>query len=61
MSIDQGIGLTGIVLSVMGILISIIIAAFITTTVKKRRQTQRQSVGERSVGIQSGRDTRIER
>lgn len=61
MTVDQGIGFTGIILTVLAILIGVIMAAFITTTVKKRRQTQRQNIGQGGIGIQSGRDTRIER
>jgi hypothetical protein len=50
MTVDQGIGLVGIV-------IAVIIAAFVVTKVKKRNQALRQSVGKDGVGIQSGRDT----
>jgi len=52
MTIDQGIGLAGII-------IAVIIAAFVVT--KKRSQTQRQNVGEKGAGIQSGRDTSIKK
>jgi hypothetical protein len=54
MTVDQGIGLAGII-------IAVIIAAFFTTKVINRNRTQRQSVGKNGTGIQSGRDTRIER
>jgi len=52
MTVDQGIGLAGII-------IAVIIAAFVVTKVKKRNQTQRQSVGKGGTGVQSGRDTKI--
>ena len=52
MTVDQGIGLAAII-------ITVIIAAFVTTKIKKRNQTQHQSVGKGGMGIQSGRDTSI--
>ncbi len=50
-------GITGIVLGIVGIIATILVAAFIKTVVKKRSQTQRQSIGKGGMGIQSGRDT----
>jgi hypothetical protein len=52
MTIDQGLALTGIVIAVL-------IGVFAVRTVRKKRQTQRQSVGNGGIGIQSGRDTRL--
>jgi len=52
MTVDEGIGLAAII-------ITVVIAAFVTTKVKKRNQTQRQNVGKGGAGIQSGRDTSI--
>jgi hypothetical protein len=54
MTVDQGIGLAAIV-------ITVIVAALVKTKVSKRNQTQRQSIDKGGVGIQSGRDTRIEK
>jgi MFS superfamily sulfate permease-like transporter len=52
MTVDQGIGLAGII-------IAVIIAAFFVTKRINRSRTQRQNVGKGSTGIQSGRDTKI--
>ncbi|HZR89747.1 MAG TPA: hypothetical protein VFB02_23335 [Bradyrhizobium sp.] len=52
MTVDQGIGLAAII-------VAVILAAFVTTKIKKRYQAQRQSVGRGGMGIQSGRDTSI--
>lgn len=56
MSVDQGIGLVGIV-------IAVIFGVYAVKKVINRTHTQRQSVSKDSVGIQSGRDanTKIER
>ncbi|WP_211237250.1 hypothetical protein, partial [Neisseria gonorrhoeae] len=52
MTVDQGIGLAGII-------IAVIIAASITTKVVNRSRTQRQSVGTRHCGDE--REQRISR
>lgn len=53
MSVDQGIGLVGIIAT-------IILGLFAVKKVINRSRSQRQSVGKGSIGIQSGRDTKID-
>lgn len=55
MSVDQGLAVLGI-----GITVALGLAALIAAkVVKNRRQAQQQRVGKNSIGIQSGRDTKI--
>jgi hypothetical protein len=54
MSIDQGIGLAGII-------IAVVIGIFATTKVINRSRTQRQNVGKGGVGLQSGRDINVKK
>lgn len=54
MSVDQGIGLVGII-------VAVIFGAFAAKKIANRNRSQRQSIGKNSVGIQSGRDTKIDR
>jgi hypothetical protein len=53
MSVDTGIGLAGII-------VSVILAAFFVAKKINRSRSQRQSVGKGGTGIQSGRDTKIQ-
>jgi MFS superfamily sulfate permease-like transporter len=53
MSVDQGIGLAGIIVAVL-------LAAFVAVKKINRSRNQRQSVGKGGTGIQSGRDTNIQ-
>lgn len=52
MSVDTAIGLAGII-------IAVVLAAFIVTKRINRSRNQQQSVGKGGTGIQSGRDTTI--
>jgi hypothetical protein len=52
MSVDQGIGLAGII-------IAVVVGVFFTVKKINRSRSQRQSVGKGGIGIQSGRDTDI--
>jgi hypothetical protein len=54
MSIDQGIGLVGIV-------IAVIFGILAAKKIINRNRSQRQNVGKGGVGIQSGRDTNVKR
>jgi len=53
MSIDQGLALIGIVVGVLAFLVA--------KKVINRNRSQRQSVGKGGMGIQSGRDTKIDK
>lgn len=57
MTVDQGIGLVGILIGV----VLAVAGFFITKVVKDRRKIQRQSVGKGGIAIQSGRDTKIQK
>jgi Na+/glutamate symporter len=52
MTVDQAIGLAGIV-------IAVIFGAIAAKKVINRNRTQRQNIGTGGIGIQSGRDTHI--
>ena len=54
MSIDQGLAL-------LGIFIAVVFGLFAAKKVINRNQSQRQNVGKGGIGIQSGRDTNVER
>jgi hypothetical protein len=54
MSVDQGIGLAGII-------IAVIFGVFAAAKVINRNRSQRQNVGKGGIGLQSGRDTNIKR
>lgn len=54
MTIDQG-------LAILGIVLSVVFGVWAAKKIVNRQKTQNQTVGKGGVGIQSGRDTRIEK